>query len=81
MIDQPTAFRKKMEHDKALRALQEQKNGFAHQIGIPHVVHVAECRDPAIAQLVALLNDMSEKGRKQAGAILAVIHRFDKGSA
>jgi len=40
---------------------------------------VIQCNDPAVAGLVRLINDLSDKGRKQAGAILQVIHRFDKG--
>jgi len=37
--------------------------------------------DPEIVQAMTMLEMLSDKGRKQALAILAVIHRFDKGNA
>jgi len=46
--------------------------------GFP-VVHVIECRHPATAAMAKLIDDMSDKGRRQADAILRVISRFDKG--
>lgn len=48
--------------------------------GLPQVVHITECKHPEIAQAVAMLNEMSEKARKQALAHIGVIFRFDKGT-
>lgn len=44
------------------------------------LVRVAECKHPEVAQAVAMLNDMSDKARKQALAHIGVIFKFDKGT-
>lgn len=43
-------------------------------------IRIAECKHPEVAQAVVMLNDMSDKARKQALAHIGVIFKFDKGT-